>query len=334
MNRRFAIAAAAAVTCAAGFVAGPAGLAGAATTTPTVKTVSHTVVVSGLNNPRQLSWGPHGSLLVAEAGRGSLNPSSKNCFIGPEGENCAGATGSVSLVPFPKWQHNSKPWRVVSGLLSAAAPDGGSATGPDGVSYGSGRLLIQETALPPIAGLPNWQSGQLLTTRSGGKLRSVADVSAVERTQNPDGLQVDTDPYAVLSLGGHRSVSTDAAGNDLVLVDRQGAHAATVFPLHGCGGVRTEQCDQEPVPTSLAFGPHGALYVGELAHFEPNEARVWKVSTKTGALQGYYGKGGSICPKDTAGFTTITGIAFDRWGNLYVSEFVGGNDGSGQVVRI
>jgi len=229
MNRRFAIAAAAAVTCAAGFVAGPAGLAGAATATPSVKTVSHTVVVSGLNNPRQLSWGPHGSLLVAEAGRGSLHPSSTNCFTGPEGQTCAGATGSISLVPFPRWQHNSKPLRVVTGLLSGGAPDGGHSTGSDGVSYGNGRLLIQETALPPIAGLPNWQSGQLLSIRPGSKLRSVADISAVERNHNPDGLQVDTDPYAVLSLGQHRSVSTDAAGNDLVVVDRHGAKATTVL---------------------------------------------------------------------------------------------------------
>jgi hypothetical protein len=327
--KRQSMALVAALTCIGGIVAAPATAANA-------NGPRHTVVVSGLNNPRQLAFGPGGSLLIAEAGRGSLHPDSSNCFPGPEGTTCLGATGSISLAPFPAWQHNSKPLRIVTGLLSGGAPDGGSAVGSDGVSYGSGRVLIQETFFPPEAlpaSLPAWQNGRLLSLGHHGKLRAVANIAAVEQNKNPDGLQIESDPYAVLSLGHNRSVTADAAGNDLVLVDRHGARPFTVFPLHGCGGVRTDECDQEPVPTSLALGPDHALYVGELAHFEPNEARVWKVSPRTGHILGYYGKGGSICRNDQTGFTTITGVAFDRWGNLYVSELIGG-DGSGQIVRI
>lgn len=325
--RRRSLAVLAALICVGGVAAVPG--------TANASQPRHTVVVSGLNNPRQLAFGPGGSLLIAEAGRGSLHPSASNCFAGPEGTACVGATGSISLVRFPRWQHDSRPHRIVGGLLSAAAPDGGSAVGSDGVSYGSGRLLIQETFLPPDAlahGLPAWQNGKLLSLQHH-RLRPVANIAAVEQTRNPDGLQVDSDPYAVLSLGRHRSVTADAAGNDLVLVDRHHARPFTVFPLHGCGGVRTEECDQESVPTSLAWGPQHALYVGELAHFEPNEARVWKVSPRTGHILGFYGKGGTICRNDQTGFTTITGVAFDRWGNLYVSELIGG-DGTGQIVRI
>ncbi len=292
------------------------------------------VVVSGLNNPRQLGWSPWG-LLVAEAGRGSLHPGSGNCFGGPEGQTCVGATGSISLIRHPVRTHDARPHRIVTGLLSGAAPDGGSATGPDGVSAQHERVLIQETYAPITLprGLPAWQNGKLLSLRHG-RLSSVADISKVERTRNPDGLQIDSDPYAVLSLGSHRSVSADAAGNDLVLVDRGRVRPFTVFPLHGCGGNRTENCDQESVPTSLAWGPHRALYVGELAHFEPGEARVWKVSASTGRILGYYGKGGTICPGDQAGFTTVTGVRFGPDGSLYVSELLGGANGQGDIVKI
>lgn len=317
---------------------GSVALAVAGWTLPGVAASAHArqkpvVVATGFNNPRQLAWGSDGSLLVAEAGRGSTT--GRNCFAGPEGTTCVGATGSVSLIRNPAWTYKAKPHRIVGGLLSGAAPDGGSAVGSDGVSNARDRLLIQETYFPVTlpSSLPRWQNGKLLDLRFG-RLGTVADIAAVERSRNPDGLQVDSDPYAVLALGGKRSVTADAAANDLVLVDRGKARPFTVFPLHGCGGVRSEQCDRESVPTSLALGPHGALYVGELAHFEPNEARVWKVDPHSGKLLGYYGRNGTICRSDKAGFTTITGVAFGHDGSLYVSELIGGANGQGQVVRI
>lgn len=61
-----------------------------------------------------------------------------------------GRTGSISAVVLPQFVKNQHPHRIISGLLSAAAPDGSGAVGPDGVS---GRSLldisIQEAAFPP-----------------------------------------------------------------------------------------------------------------------------------------------------------------------------------------
>lgn len=293
------------------------------------------VVVSGLNNPRQLTFGPGYSLLVAEAGRGARHPDPAQCISGPDGEQtCIGTTGSITRVDTPWRASQVAPHRIITGLISGGAADGGSAVGSDGVAYRAGSTLIQETYAPvPPGTAGGWQLGKLLRA-SGGHLRSVANISAVEFRRNPDGLQKDTNPYGLLAVDRHTSITADAAANDLIRVHNGRPRPLTVFPLHGCGGHRTQQCDRESVPTSLAWGPGHAIYVGELAHFEPGAARVWKVSPSTGRLLGYYGTGGSICRHDQQGFSTITGVAFGPDGSLYVSELVGGPNGSGDVVKI
>ena len=55
-----------------------------------------------------------------------------------------------------------------------------------------------------------------------GVVHSVADIGAYERANNPDGLQVDTNAYAVLALPGHQLV-TDAGGNSLLDVRANGS---------------------------------------------------------------------------------------------------------------
>ena len=51
-----------------------------------------TVVMSGLDNPRGLAFGPEGALYVAEAGRGGDGP----CFFNSAGEfRCYGSTGAM-----------------------------------------------------------------------------------------------------------------------------------------------------------------------------------------------------------------------------------------------
>lgn len=297
------------------------------------------VVASGLDNPRQLSWGSNGGLLVAEAGRGKVNPGPNACFTGPEGENCLGVTGGISRIANPARTVDGDAKRVVTGLLSGASREGGSAVGSNGVSFQKGKILVAMTWVPPDVlprtGVPKWQVGQLIqaTPWPSHAKKAIADLAAIELEQNPDGTDVNPNPYAVLALDDHRSVVADAGGNHLVLVDRGKAKVLTVMPAHGCGGVVTPECDMHSVPTSLTKGPGNALYVGELAHFEPGEARIVKVSPKTGRILGFYGRGGTICARDTAGFSGITGVAFGPDGSLYVSELFGGATG-GQVVRI
>jgi len=83
----------------------------------------------------------------------------------------------------------------------------------------------------------------------------------------------------------------------------------------------------QPVPTSLAWGPDGALYVGTLSFatlFAPGGgaggAKVYRIDPSTNAISVY-----------ASGLTAITGIAFDDRGRLYVSEWTTGVDANGPL---
>ncbi|WP_405659097.1 ScyD/ScyE family protein [Streptomyces sp. NBC_00079] len=210
------------------------------------------VIAKGLDHPRRLSY-DHGRLYVAEAGRGG-----KMCLgEGPEGPTCIGLTAAVSKVfrEGDAWKHH----RLVDGPSSAGAPDGGFAVGLNGVSARHGSVWGVETRAPPEARVPTappWNKLGKLLSIDRGRARIAADISAVELKYNPHKTAVDSNPYAVPALPDGRGIVADAAGNDLIVVSRSGrARPFTVFRDHD---------KHEAVPASLALGPDGNLYVGEL----------------------------------------------------------------------
>jgi hypothetical protein len=267
------------------------------------RSAKHAVVVSGLDNPRQLAWDNSGRLLVAEAGHGSYGKAG-TCISSPEGKQCGGRSGKISRIAHPATATNVKPHRIARGFLSAAGPDGSFATGSDGVSQGpSGRIYVQETHFPAQAlrslGIRLHQNGKLLALRK----RIVANISRYEFRHNPDGEIVDTDPYAVLALKGHQLVA-DAAADDILRVHN--GHVSVWARLPG----DTKKTD--PVPTSLAKGRHGSVYVGTLYSLAPNKARVLHYSARGKLLHSWYG------------FTSVTGLVARPNGHVYVSELFSG----------
>jgi len=296
--------------------------------TPTAR-----VVVSGLNNPRQVWRDRTGKLFVAEAGKGGTV-----CEGSGEETQCLGTTGSIARIHYPGTTINGSFERVVTGLLSASGPDVSFAVGADGVSTNDGKIYIQETYAPPDvipAPLPSEQAGKLLVAKSFQAPKILADISSVEfTTPNPDGYvdpatgepELDSNPYAVLALDGRQLVA-DAAGNDIIEVRKGKApRVFAVLPSHGSP-------DGQPTPTSLALGPDGTILVGELAHEEEGEGRVTVLSS-SGRYLGFIGRGGSIIDVP-GGFTTVTGVAY-RSGQLYVSQlFSGGTEQTpGQLTRV
>jgi sugar lactone lactonase YvrE len=276
-----------------------------------------TVVANGLNNPRQVSVAPSGALYVAEAGKAGGTCIAKDA--------CLGFSGSITRVK------DGKATRVLNGLASIGGKDGSFTVGADGVSIAAdGSVLVQMTAFPncgPEKLLPpkgRVQLGSLLVKSGAQGLRPLATVDALECAHNYDKADRNSDPYAVLALSKSSAIVVDAGANALYKVAGGKASLLTVFPKLPNGA--------QSVPTSIAVGPDGAYYVGELGGETKkgplkNGARVFRVDPATGKATVF-----------AKGFNDVTGVAFDGDGNLYVTELsidpTNRQNTKGDVVRV
>jgi sugar lactone lactonase YvrE len=283
-----------------------------------------TVVMSGLDNPRGLAFGPQGALYVAEAGRGDIGESDGPCAIGSGGNQvCYGASGAVSRL----WQGAQE--RVVTGLPSYANA-AGRAQGPNDIAMlgpGIAHVTIGLEADPRFrdqlaVAHPEWAGfGRLVRVLPDGQWRFVADVGTFEEQENPHPRLVDSDPYGLLAIPGADLVA-DAGGNDLLRVEANGdVSLVTVLPPV------PQANDQEPVPTSVVLGPDGAYYVGEMtgAPFVDGAASIYRVVPGQ-APQVYL-----------SGFKTIIDFALDSQGNVYVLQHATGATmllGPGELIRV
>jgi hypothetical protein len=263
-------------------------------------------VMTGLDNPRGLAWGPEGGLYVAEAGRGGSGVCVPAPDAPPPAMRCYGPTGAVSRL----WHGVQE--RVVTGLPSIAFPPAGdTAAGPQHVSFqGRGGLFVTigcscNKATPTGALLDGLGFGYLLKASASGNTKPIADVARYESDANPDGELIDSNPYGLLALPGHRLV-TDAGGNSLVDVSANGGVTTVATfpkaPVPGPLGPR------DAVPTGVVAGPDGAYYVATLtgAPFTPGTASVFRVVP-------------GLAPTLYAwNLSALTDLAFGPGGSLYV----------------
>lgn len=267
-------------------------------------------IATGLSNPRQLTLGPDGALYVAVAGSGAVGATVKgSCFAGPEGKACSGNTGAVVRIGRPASATGTSARRVSHGELSVAAPDGSNATGIDAIAFDSrGKPYGIITWAPPDV-LPRrlaLQSGQLISQSGSGRLVPIVNVAAYSLAHPLKGHERDTDPYGLASIG--RTLYIADAANNTVLRWRDGKLSTLhAFPhRHGTTGL-------DSVPTSIAVGPDGMLYVGTLGSLAPNAGKLYVLNPRTGRVL-----------RAISGLTGVTAVAVGRTGTVYAAELLSG----------
>jgi hypothetical protein len=230
-----------------------------------------------------ISTGPDGTLLVADASQGVVN----------------GATGEL-IAELPG----------ISDVDAIAGTDELWA-----ITAGADVLVDSGQAL--------WRIG------GDGEATLIANLFAFEEKFNPHPVAVDSNPFDVEDLGGGEALVADAGGNTLLNIDKHGKiKLVAVLPdevvssANGASLLGIElppMMDAQPVATSIAIGPDGAFYVGELKGFPAplGESRVWRIEAN--ARNAKCGQS-PLCSVVVDGRTSIVDLVFGPDGRLYVAQ--------------
>lgn len=311
-------------SCADSSTTAPTSIA-ATTDKATVESAASAVVVmSGLDSPRGLTFGPDGALYVTEAGTARVTGACATVF---RGTNCYSGTGAISRL----WRGRQS--RIASGLPSfynAVAMDIG---GPQDIEFqgrGQGYVTIGWGADPAARqqlGAVASQFGVMLRQSPSGAWRVAADIATHERVNNPAGGPFDSNPYGLL-VEPSRQYVVDAGGNSLLRIDRDEITTLATFPSTPIppGAFPGPFTSSEAVPTDVTRGPDGALYVSTLSGspFLPGAARIYRVVE------------GAAPTVFATGLTQVTDHAWAPDRSLYVLQYASAPffGGPGSIVRI
>lgn len=208
----------------------------------------------------------------------------------------------------------------------------------DIAAIGRGDMLAVTWA--GVLGAPVHPDARKLFRVSHGGVREIADLDEYEQTVNPDQVwntaPPESNPFNIAQLNGGKALVADAAANAILFVDEAGrvdwvavltpqlVSTAPFKALIGCPNPAPEcslpdEMPAQPVSTSIAVGPDGAYYAGELTGFPgtPGMSRIWRIEP---------GSRHVLCPSAACtmvanGLTSVMDLAFGPDGTLYAAEF-------------
>lgn len=261
-------------------------LAQDATEEATLPPVPENAILSGLNNPRGLSYDADGNLYVAEAGTGG-----KEVLMSTdEGDVVAGFTSQITKLAADGTQS------VAAGGLFSVSP-GGEVLGAMRVYAEGDSLWVVESGAGPTPS-PIYMDAILELDAATGHVKQWIDMYAYEVANNPDGNDIDS------------NVTDIAWGPDgtLFIVD---TGANTLFTWTESGLEVFHTWPDNPVPDSIEISEDGDIYIGFLgAGLAPTAAKVEHWSADGELVETF------------SGLTTVTDVAIGQDGNIYAVQLL------------
>ncbi len=248
------------------------------------------VVATGLNDPRGIDAadGDHGDrLLVAQTGSGEIT-------------EILTRKGDSTVRPFATLPSDLS----LSGIAAYGFRNAYALVGPN------------EENAPP--------TGRLVRIARNGTPTSVADIAAYQ-AGDPDpfdqeGAPEESNPFGITLLR-HGVLVTDAAGNDLLRIAKDGSiETVARFPTRTLpfpegvpdGPPPGTPIEAEAVPTAVAVGPDGAWYVSELRGFPftKGASRIWRIEPGTEDVTCDPDAKRGPCRLFADGFTSVIDLTF------------------------
>lgn len=278
-----------------------------------------TVFATGLDGPRGLTFGPDGSLYVAEAGRGGTTATVGRCDQVPDpvGPYTNGMTARISKI-----DTSGNRTTVVDGLPSGISPlPTGDTLGAEDVAFMGTTLYVLLGGGGCSHGVPDVPN-TIIKVNADGTWTPLGDLGAFQKANpvaHPQPLDFEPDGtwYSMTVVDGNfYAVEPNHGELDKITPDGQISRVSDIS-IQG-----------HVVPTSVVYRD-GNFYVGILTIFPvpAGAALIYKITPS-----------GDVSVAAT-GLTAVTGVAFDTDGLLYALEFTTQDNapptpGTGKVVRV
>jgi len=282
------------------------------------------VVASGLNNPRGLTFGPDGALYVAEGGTGgSAQTSSLDCeqVPFPVGPYSGGFTARISRID-ANGVRTTVADRLPSSQTGVAL--GSLMSGVADVAFVDGQLYALEAGAGCSHGLLG-TNNEVLRVNANGSTTPIVNLSAFQKAHpvahpEPDDFEPDGTWYSMVAVRG-----------DLYAVEPNHGEIARIDPVARTitRVIDVSASQGHIVPTTIAY--KGNFFFGNLNTFPilPGSASIYKVTPS-----------GQIVTWKTD-FTTVLGLVIGNSDRMYALEsmtaagFPGPQEvGTGRVVQI